>query len=337
MTSAFRVVRRTVAAAGGAPTIDIGIGAKERARIADGLAHVLADLESQASTAGRGHVRSLLEECWNSPGGFYAMPALIDLLAQRDPRACLEALLAMDSQNRCSSQCWPALFARWITAEPEAALEALLDLPDFDRRRDAGEAALRLLGNSSPEKQVELLSAHGPAIHTAGIRNFSFPGPEPRRPSVERYFNRYRNLPRSPVMEQLGWGTPEARRLAESRPATLTPADFRQAMGARDEQGENLAWLAAQQQHAAARMALLRMPTEILAHPELFADPALRTAAIRRLAVQRAEEYDAKQPLAEWALTLTPDERQIAAEALHMDTTLPPEKQAAALRVMVEH
>jgi starvation-inducible DNA-binding protein len=37
---------RTVAAAGGAPTIDIGIGAKERARIADGLAHVLADTYS---------------------------------------------------------------------------------------------------------------------------------------------------------------------------------------------------------------------------------------------------------------------------------------------------
>jgi starvation-inducible DNA-binding protein len=38
--------QRTVAAAGGAPTIDIGIGAKERARIADGLAHVLADTYS---------------------------------------------------------------------------------------------------------------------------------------------------------------------------------------------------------------------------------------------------------------------------------------------------
>ena len=37
---------RTVAAAAGAPTIDIGIGAKERARIADGLAHVLADTYS---------------------------------------------------------------------------------------------------------------------------------------------------------------------------------------------------------------------------------------------------------------------------------------------------
>jgi starvation-inducible DNA-binding protein len=37
---------RAVAAAGGAPTIDIGIGAKERARIADGLAHVLADTYS---------------------------------------------------------------------------------------------------------------------------------------------------------------------------------------------------------------------------------------------------------------------------------------------------
>jgi starvation-inducible DNA-binding protein len=37
---------KTVAAAGGAPTIDIGIGAKERARIADGLAHVLADTYS---------------------------------------------------------------------------------------------------------------------------------------------------------------------------------------------------------------------------------------------------------------------------------------------------
>lgn len=107
-------------------------------------------------------------------------------------------------------------------------------------------------------------------------------------------------------------------------------------MGERDEKGENLGWLAAQQQHAAARMALLRMPEEILSHPELFAGPELRTAAIRRLAVQRAAEYDAKQPLAEWALTLTPDERQIAAEALHMDTTLPPEKQAAALKVMAE-
>jgi starvation-inducible DNA-binding protein len=38
--------RRTAAAAGGVPTIDIGIGAKERARIADGLAHVLADTYS---------------------------------------------------------------------------------------------------------------------------------------------------------------------------------------------------------------------------------------------------------------------------------------------------
>lgn len=297
------------------------------------LARVLADLESQASTVGSGHVRTLLEECWNSPGGFYAMPALIDLLAQRDPRGCLEALLAMDTQNRCNSLCWTALFARWITAEPESALEALLELPDFYVRSEAGQAALQLLGKTSPEKQVELLSAHGAAIHAAGIRNISFPGPEPRRPRWNTDMGGHQDPRHSPAMEKLGWGSPEARRLAESRPATLTPADFRLAMGKRDEKGENLAWLGAQQQHAAARMALLRMPEEVLSHPELFG-PELRTAAIRRLAVQRAAEYDARQPLAEWALTLTPDERQIAAEALHMDTTLTPEKQAAALKLM---
>jgi starvation-inducible DNA-binding protein len=34
---------KAAAAAGGVPSIDIGIGARERERIADGLAHVLAD------------------------------------------------------------------------------------------------------------------------------------------------------------------------------------------------------------------------------------------------------------------------------------------------------
>ncbi len=82
----------------------------------------------------------------------WQFPALIDIAAERDPRGCFRALLRMESLNRCNSSNWQALFRRWITAEPDAALEGLLDLPDRDTRHYAGGSALATLKAADPVK-----------------------------------------------------------------------------------------------------------------------------------------------------------------------------------------
>lgn len=299
------------------------------------LDRVLTGLTARAASVSGNGVLALLNECWESPGGFYQVPLLIDIAAQHDPRGCYDALCTMDRQSRGSTQCWTSLFRHWLPAEPEAALQALLDLPDLFIRRDAGSQAIDHLGKVNPELHVKLLSEHGPDLYAAGIQNVSWPVPEARRSGIDRYAGRARYVETSNALQGLQQGSPEARRVAETAsPGILNPEDFRQARGQIDEKGEALSWLAAQPS-AAAREALLMTPQSILKHPQLSTDPEIRAAVIRRLAVQHAARPDYMDPpRKEWIESLTEDERAIAAEALHMDTTLSPERQAAVMKLL---
>ena len=66
-------------------------------------------------------------------------------------------------------------------------------------------------------------------------------------------------------------------------------------------------------------------------HQDLLADPSLRPALIRRIAVRYALGSVDDSWHSEWAKSLAPEERAMAIEALRMDTTLPPDRQAGVL------
>lgn len=260
------------------------------------------------------------------------MPALIEVLAQRDPRGCFEALAAMELQNRGNSQCWQTLLVCWLPQEPAAALEAILNHPSLDGRHGAGEGALQALEKTHPDLYTRLLEERGDEIFVAGMDDLNWPDGRPVDTRIKRSSN-VQSPRSSEAMSNLTPGSPAARRyVLTAAPGRLNAHDFRRAMGEEEDGPVGLAWLAAQT-HPAALLALLDQPEAILKHPQLSGDPFLRSAAIRRLAMKHAAAYN-QHGLDEWVKSLTSEEREIAAETVRMDTTLPPETQNSALRVL---
>ena len=133
------------------------------------------DYSARAALVSAGRAEPLLMQFMDT-AGFWQLPALIHLAAEHDPRGCYQALLRLEKLNRANAPCWQALFHRWMPADPEAALAALLDLPDRSRRRDAGETALTALKDSDAERFVSLLSERGTEIRAAGISAIDWPG-----------------------------------------------------------------------------------------------------------------------------------------------------------------
>jgi hypothetical protein len=304
-----------------------GLAVKPAAR----LENVMADFSARAASASRGSAEALLMQFVDNAGS-WQLPALIHIAAEHDPQGCYRALLRLEKLNRANSPSWQALFHRWMPADPEAALAALLDLPDRNRRRDAGETALTALKEVSEERFVSLLTEHGTEIRAAGIQRLDWPGNIPGIPSGQRHVRHESRIKENEAMKALDYGSPEARALAErSASGTLSPYDYGRALGYDDLDSEDYAWLAAQP-HLAAQRALLHGASKLWEHQDLLTDPNLRAAVIRRIAVERAKERDLLHPLEDFVKTLTPDERAIAFEAVQMDTSLPPDRQAEVLR-----
>jgi len=300
---------------------------------AERLESVLADFTARAASVSRGGAEALVLQFMDT-AGFWQLPALIHIVAEHDPRGCYQALLRLEKLNRANDPCWQALFHRWMPADPEAALAALLDLPDRNRRRNAGETALTALQAASEERFVSLLSEHGTAIRAAGIKPFDWPGEQPVIPSGQRHVRHETGIKENEAMKALDYGSPEARALAErSAPGALSPYDIGRALGYDDLTTDDYAWLASQP-HPAARQALLHRASKLWEHQELLTDPDLRAAVIRRIAVERATRSDLLQPLEPWLQSLSPDEKAIAVEAVHMDTSLPPDRQAEVMLSM---
>lgn len=295
------------------------------------LENILADFSARAATVSRGSAEALLMQFVDNAGS-WQLPALIHIAAEHDPQGCYQALLRLEKLNRANSPCWQALFHRWMPADPEAALTALLDLPDRNRRRDAGETALSALKAASEERLASLLTEHGTEIRSAGIQRLDWPGNIPGIPTGQRHVRHEPRRPENEAMKSLDCGSPEARTLAErSTAGALSPYDYGRALGYDDLDKEDFAWLSSQP-HVAAHRALLHEASTLWEHQDLLTDPGLRAAVIRRIAVERAVQRDLLHPLEDFVKTLTPDERTIAAEAVQMDTSLPPDRQAEVLR-----
>ncbi len=295
------------------------------------LVNILDSFAARAEAAGPGQTGTLIRDFLNT-AGYKQLPLIIDILAQRDPRDCHKVLLELQNENRCNSLYWRALFGRWLISEPDAALEALMDLPDYRMRYDAGMAVLHHLAEKEPEFFTNLIKEKSTGLREAGIPAPDWNNPLARMPKEIRKLRQPYERLKSPAMNNLTWGSKEARQLAETAPSgTLTPMDFRHALGDTKEDPDGLLWLAGRRD-LAAREALLEQASRYWDRQELWAEPGLRDAAIRRIAVERAGRRDFGNPLDGWVGTLTAEERDIATEALRMDTTLSPENRDAALR-----